>query len=150
MHKTVVISSFSHKGGVGKTTGIHNIACVLAKEFGMRVLLVDADPQCNLTSVLMHSQFRALGKSSASEALEEDFVPMEFVEPTANVLTLSEKERRKIQKLKKKVEMERKKEQALAELEQGEEIFYPSLPEEVMDKQTEKAYRKQKEAQFPV
>ncbi len=43
------IALFNHKGGVGKTTLTINIADALAKA-GKTVLLVDADPQCNLTS----------------------------------------------------------------------------------------------------
>lgn len=43
------IALFNHKGGVGKTTLTVNIADALIQE-GKRVLLVDADPQCNLTS----------------------------------------------------------------------------------------------------
>lgn len=43
------IALFNHKGGVGKTTLTVNIAAALADE-GHTVLLVDADPQCNLTS----------------------------------------------------------------------------------------------------
>jgi cellulose biosynthesis protein BcsQ len=43
------IALFNHKGGVGKTTLTINIADALA-DHGKTVLLVDADPQCNLTS----------------------------------------------------------------------------------------------------
>lgn len=43
---------FNHKGGVGKTTLTVNIANALAKK-GKRILLVDSDPQCNLTSYLV-------------------------------------------------------------------------------------------------
>jgi cellulose biosynthesis protein BcsQ len=43
------ITIFNHKGGVGKTTLTFNIASRLAA-MGKRVLLVDADPQCNLTA----------------------------------------------------------------------------------------------------
>ncbi|MDB6013963.1 MAG: ATPase [Gammaproteobacteria bacterium] len=43
---------FNHKGGVGKTTLTVNLAAAIS-EFGKRVLLVDSDPQGNLTSYLI-------------------------------------------------------------------------------------------------
>lgn len=46
------ISVFNHKGGVGKTTLTVNLAAALARS-GQKVLLVDSDPQCNLTSYLV-------------------------------------------------------------------------------------------------
>jgi cellulose biosynthesis protein BcsQ len=46
------ISLFNHKGGVGKTTLTANLAFAFA-ERGVKVLLVDADPQGNLTSYLV-------------------------------------------------------------------------------------------------
>lgn len=49
---TYRLSIFNHKGGVGKTTLTVNVAAALA-ERGKRVLLVDSDPQCNLTSYLV-------------------------------------------------------------------------------------------------
>lgn len=45
------IAIFNHKGGIGKTTLTINIAAALADK-GKRVLVVDSDPQCNLTSDL--------------------------------------------------------------------------------------------------
>lgn len=50
------IALFNHKGGVGKTTLTVNIADALANE-GRTVLLVDADPQCNLTSFYLEEAF---------------------------------------------------------------------------------------------
>lgn len=46
-----IITVFSHKGGVGKTTLVHNLGYILADR-GKRVLLIDADPQMNLTSAV--------------------------------------------------------------------------------------------------
>src|SRR5437879_2659456 len=45
-----IISFINYKGGVGKTTTTFHIGCALAMfEPKKRVLLVDADPQTNLT-----------------------------------------------------------------------------------------------------
>ena len=52
MRAPVRITLFNHKGGVGKTTLTANIAFALA-EMGRSVLLVDSDPQCNLTAYLL-------------------------------------------------------------------------------------------------
>lgn len=43
------LTFFNHKGGVGKTTLTVNVADALGS-LGKKVLLIDADPQCNLTS----------------------------------------------------------------------------------------------------
>ena len=55
MTRPVRITLFNHKGGVGKTTLSVNIAFALA-EMGKSVLLVDSDPQCNLTSYLLDDE----------------------------------------------------------------------------------------------
>lgn len=49
---TVKLAIFNHKGGVGKTTLTLNVAAALA-DTGKRVLVVDSDPQCNLTSYIV-------------------------------------------------------------------------------------------------
>ncbi len=46
MYKIGVIN---HKGGVGKTTVVQNLACSLAR-IGKNVLCIDSDPQASLTS----------------------------------------------------------------------------------------------------
>jgi cellulose biosynthesis protein BcsQ len=50
--KPLKITIFNHKGGVGKTTLAVNIAAAL-NEMGKRVLLVDSDPQSNLSAYMM-------------------------------------------------------------------------------------------------
>jgi len=48
-----IISLFNNKGGVGKSTLGFHLGCALG-EIGKKVLLVDLDPQCNLT---IHGMF---------------------------------------------------------------------------------------------
>jgi len=48
MPKSNIISVLNHKGGVGKTTTVANIGAGLHR-LGKRVLLIDIDPQANLT-----------------------------------------------------------------------------------------------------
>ncbi|KVD63703.1 ParA family protein [Burkholderia ubonensis] len=49
------LTFFNHKGGVGKTTLTVNTADSLVDQ-GVRVLMVDADPQCNLTSFYLNEK----------------------------------------------------------------------------------------------
>ena len=46
------IALFNHKGGVSKTTTTFNLGWMLASK-GKRVILVDADPQSNLTGLIL-------------------------------------------------------------------------------------------------
>ncbi|MCT7955318.1 ParA family protein [Laspinema palackyanum] len=63
------IALFNHKGGVSKTTTTFNLGWMLASK-GKRVIMVDADPQCNLTGM-------ALG-----EETEDDEVGIERIYQT--------------------------------------------------------------------
>jgi cellulose biosynthesis protein BcsQ len=49
---TCKIAFFNHKGGVSKTTTVFNLGWMIASK-GHRVILVDTDPQCNLTGMAL-------------------------------------------------------------------------------------------------
>jgi len=59
---------FNNKGGVGKTTLVANLAAQIALNLGQRVLVVDADPQCNLTQYVLSDDDFAETYKSDSEA----------------------------------------------------------------------------------
>ena len=72
-----VVAVANQKGGVGKTTTAINVATSLALE-GHEVLVVDVDPQANLTSGLGSKGQRAPG-GTTYEALMTDGPPNSFV-----------------------------------------------------------------------
>lgn len=47
-----ILTLYNHKGGVSKTTSTFNLASYFA-DAGKKVLMVDADPQCNLTEIAL-------------------------------------------------------------------------------------------------
>jgi cellulose biosynthesis protein BcsQ len=89
MHKTIAL--FNHKGGVSKTTTTFNLGWMLAEK-GHRVIMIDTDPQCNLTGlVLDYDQADDLDKfyeshpdqnirSALAPAFESQPRPIEAVE----------------------------------------------------------------------
>lgn len=52
MNNCKKIAFFNHKGGVSKTTTVFNVGWMLASK-GKKVIMVDADSQCNLTGMVM-------------------------------------------------------------------------------------------------
>ena len=53
--KTIIL--FNHKGGVSKTLTTYNLAWMLSSDKKKKVLLVDCDPQCNLSGLLLRDNF---------------------------------------------------------------------------------------------
>jgi cellulose biosynthesis protein BcsQ len=63
---SAIITFYNHKGGVSKTTTAFNVAHLMAS-MGQRVLVVDADPQCNMTELMLAKlieQFDAAAESA--------------------------------------------------------------------------------------
>lgn len=56
---------FNNKGGVGKTTLVANLAAEFSINYGAKILVVDCDPQCNLTQY-------SLGTEKAIEIYSHD------------------------------------------------------------------------------
>lgn len=66
-----IISMFNHKGGVSKTTTIFNLGWKLAQH-GRRVIMVDGDPQCNLTGVVLGLNPEWPEDDSPSDSVDDD------------------------------------------------------------------------------
>src|SRR5687768_17677898 len=75
-----IIAFANQKGGVGKTTTAINLATSIALS-GRRVLLIDVDPQGNLTSGVGLKGTKA-EPGTVYEALMGDADPASFVLPT--------------------------------------------------------------------
>src|SRR5436190_4838507 len=82
-----VIAIANQKGGVGKTTTAVNLGCALADK-GLRVLLIDLDPQGNATSSLGMQDLEGeslyeplLGGVSIAERILPTRLPRLFIVP---------------------------------------------------------------------
>jgi cellulose biosynthesis protein BcsQ len=63
--KTIIL--FNHKGGVSKTLTTYNLAWMLSSDKGKKVLLVDCDPQCNLSGLLLRDDFDSYYTETATK-----------------------------------------------------------------------------------
>ena len=78
----MTIAIINQKGGVGKSTTAHAIGEGLSRE-GAKVLMIDLDPQCNL-SYLMEADISGLTQASALDVLQGTASAAEAVQHTAN------------------------------------------------------------------
>jgi len=82
-----IVAIANQKGGVGKTTTAVNLGCALAKE-GLRMLLIDLDPQGNATSSFGMQELEGeslyeplLGGVSIAEKILPTRLPRMFIVP---------------------------------------------------------------------
>lgn len=75
------IALFNHKGGVGKTTTVFNLGWMLASK-GKRVVMVDADPQCNLTGLVLGTgQFEIFYEHPHNQNIRDSLRPAFKAQP---------------------------------------------------------------------
>lgn len=86
MSKRIVL--FNHKGGVSKTTSVYNLGWMLSKN--NRVLVVDADPQCNLSSLMLGDNFEKYYLSDVTKEQNiKDGVKVAFEGKPAPITSIS-------------------------------------------------------------
>lgn len=77
-NKAKRIALFNHKGGVSKTTTAFHLSWMLSSK-GKRVIMVDADPQCNLTGLILGykgiNDFESFYKSDPERNLKSGLSP---------------------------------------------------------------------------
>jgi len=74
----IQIALFNHKGGVSKTTTVFNLGWMLASK-GKKVIIVDCDPQCNLTGMVIgfkdSDEFEAIYQAEGVRNIRDGLAP---------------------------------------------------------------------------
>jgi chromosome partitioning protein len=78
-----IIALVNHKGGVGKSTSAHNLGKALVMQ-GLKVLLIDNDPQANLTTAT--GSEGASNKSIYHVLCEDEPLPIINIEPNFDIV----------------------------------------------------------------
>jgi len=76
-NKATIISIVNQKGGVGKTTTTNNLGYALAEKENKRTLLIDLDPQMNLSNTLGIDCYAQ--KNSIYDVLKDKGLPLSSV-----------------------------------------------------------------------
>ena len=84
--KCKVIAITNRKGGVGKTTTTFNLGVALAKQW-KKVLVVDVDPQSNLTTYAMSREY-TLRNCLSSIKDDYDYILLDC-QPSLDMLTIN-------------------------------------------------------------
>lgn len=77
-----IVSIFNHKGGVSKTTTTFNLGWMLSS-MGYRVLLVDTDPQCNLSGLVLGDTLDSFYESHPDDNIYAGLLPVFESQPRA-------------------------------------------------------------------
>lgn len=80
MHKTIAL--FNHKGGVSKTTTAFGLGWMLAEK-GYRVVMVDADPQSNLSGLVLGEGLADFYTANPDDNIYEGLKPAFESQPRA-------------------------------------------------------------------
>ncbi|MCL2874591.1 MAG: AAA family ATPase [Defluviitaleaceae bacterium] len=86
-----ILTFFNHKGGVGKTTLSYNVAWNLSSK-GKRILMIDADAQCNLTEISVDNSYLYSDEQQNPFDYDQDFFLqnniyeylLHYIQPIAN------------------------------------------------------------------
>ena len=72
--KTITTACVNHKGGVAKTTSLLNLAAGIARLYGKKVCIIDADPQANTTMAAFGEEMASLPQDVMLESVLQEIM----------------------------------------------------------------------------